>query len=145
MSPVCSPLSRVMLNIRLAENNAAPTNSDLQWQPVIGIVAGFLSILLAVYLIHALFQCHASGVFPRILGHALPSGTRRIHSVTESEMSGSWPELSSSAPPPYTARPIATPLYAITAPPRSLQSGPVRYSQNLPPLRRHVDETISRG
>ncbi|KAG1899661.1 uncharacterized protein F5891DRAFT_391046 [Suillus fuscotomentosus] len=68
MPPVRAPLLRVMLSTRLAENNAAPSSSDLQWQPVIGIVAGFLSILLAVYLIHLLFQIHVSGISPRILG-----------------------------------------------------------------------------
>lgn len=41
MPPVRAPLLRVMLSTRLAENNAAPSSSDLQWQPVIGIVAGF--------------------------------------------------------------------------------------------------------
>ncbi|KAG2114248.1 uncharacterized protein F5147DRAFT_770242 [Suillus discolor] len=147
MPSIRAPFLRVILNTRLTENNAAPTSSDLQWQPVIGIVAGFLSILLAVYLLHLLFQFHASGISPRIPGYVLPSGTRRVsHSVTESERSGSWPDLSSPAPPPYTARSIAAPLYTITVPPRSLQGGPVRYLRNYrPPLRHHVDEPISRG
>ncbi|KAG1719000.1 hypothetical protein EDB19DRAFT_769167 [Suillus lakei] len=149
MSPIRAPLLRVMLNIRGAENNAAPT-SDLQWQPVIGIIVGFLSILLAVYLLHVLFQLHASGVPRRVLGYVLPSGTRRAsRSVTESETSGSSPDLSRAAspvpPPPYTARSTTAPPYTLTAPPRSLQGGPVRYAQNCrPPPRRHVDEPISR-
>ncbi|KAG1854057.1 hypothetical protein C8R48DRAFT_776832 [Suillus tomentosus] len=148
MPLVRAPLLRVMLSTRLAENNAAPSSSDLQWQPVIGIVAGFLSILLAVYLLHLLFQIHVSGISPRILGYVFPSGARRVsHAVTDSGTSGSWPDFSSPAPPPpYTARSIAAPLYTITVPPRSLQGGPVRHPPNyLPPPRRHVDEPISRG
>ncbi|KAG1810887.1 uncharacterized protein BJ212DRAFT_1525903 [Suillus subaureus] len=127
MPPVRPLLLRVTLNLPRTENNAATATSDLQWQPVIGIVAGFLSILLAVYLLHSLFQFHTSGVPHRVLRYILPSGTRRVsHSVTESETSGSWADLSSSAspaPPPYTARSIAIPLYTVTVPPRSLQGG----------------------
>jgi hypothetical protein len=148
VSCVRAPLFHIMPNFRRTDNNAATTTDDLQWQPVIGIIAGFLAILLAVYLLHMLFQFHASGVPHRILG--LPSGTRRVsHSATESETSGSWPNLSRPAgppPPPYTARLDAIPLYTVTVPPRSFQSGPVRYPPNyLSPPRRHVDEPISRG
>jgi hypothetical protein len=138
MTPARTPLLRVMLNFRRTENNAATTTSGLQWQPVISIVAGFLSILFAVYFLHMLFQFHASGSLHHILG------TRRVsHPATEHETSGSWPDLSSPAgPPPYTA----TPLPTVTVPPRSLQDGPVRYPPNyLSPPRRHVDETMSRG
>ncbi|KAG2038846.1 hypothetical protein BDR03DRAFT_285777 [Suillus americanus] len=138
----------VMLNFRRTENNAATTTSDLQWQPVIGIVAGFLSILLAVFLLYLLFQFHASGVPHRVFGYVLPSGTRRVsHSVTGNERSGSRPDLSSPAPPPpYTARLTAASLYTnLTVPPRSLQGRPVHYPGNYPPPRRHVDEPISRG
>lgn len=142
----------VMLNFRRTENSAVTTTSDLQWQPVIGIVAGFLSILLAVFLLYLLFQLHASGVPHRVFGYVLPSGTRRVsHSVTENETPGSWPGLSSPAspapPPPYTARLTAASLYTnLTVPPRSLQGRPVHYPGNYPPPpRRHVDEPISRG
>ncbi|KAG1884048.1 hypothetical protein F4604DRAFT_1919872 [Suillus subluteus] len=151
MPPVRVPSFRVILNFRRTENNAATTTSDLEWQPVIGIVAGFLSILLAVYLLYLLFQLHASGVPHRVLGYVLPSGTRRVsHSVTERQTSGSWPELSNptipAPPPPYTPRLIAAPLNTVTVPPRSLQGGPVHYPRNYPPPpRRHVDEPISRG
>lgn len=143
MPSIRAPLFPVMLNIRRTENNVASTSSDPQWQPVIGIVAGFLSILLAVYILHFLFQLHASGV-PHALEHALPSGTRRV--VTQSGTSGSWPDLSRPAPPPYTARSTIPPAYTVTIPPRSLQGVPVRFSRNYrPPPRRHVDEPISRG
>ncbi|KAG1720769.1 hypothetical protein EDB19DRAFT_548478 [Suillus lakei] len=151
MPPIRAPLLRVMLNIRRTEDNAASTD-DLQWQPVIGIIAGFLSILLAVYLLHVLLHFHASGFPRRVLEFILPSGTHRVsHSVTESETSGSSPDLARVAslapPPPYTARSTAAPpLYTVTVPPRSLQGGPVRYPRNYrPPPRRHVEEPISRG
>jgi len=41
MPSVRTPLFRVMPNFRRTDNNAATTTDDLQWQPVIGIVAGF--------------------------------------------------------------------------------------------------------
>lgn len=155
MSPFRAPLLRVMLNFRRDDNNAASTNSDLQWQPVIGIAVGFLSILLAVCLLHFLLQFHASSVLHRVLGYVLPSGARRAsHSVTEGETLGSWPDLLSPArpaplppppPPPYTARSTAPPLYTVTVPPRSLQGSPLRYPRDYRPPRRHVDEPISRG
>lgn len=145
MPSIRAPLFRVMLNIPRTENNVASTGSELQWQPVIGIVVGFLSIMLAVYIIHSLFHLHASGV-PRALEHFLPSGTRRA--VTQSETSGHWPDLLRPAPSPpsYTAGSTSPPAYTVTMPPRSLQGVPVRFSRNSrPPPRRHVDEPISRG
>jgi hypothetical protein len=66
MPSIHAPVFHAMLNIRRTENNVAPTSSDLQWKPVIGILAGFLSILLAVYILHVLFQFHASGVPHRV-------------------------------------------------------------------------------
>lgn len=150
MPSIRAPPFHVMFIVRRTENNVVPT-SNVQWQPVIGIIAGFLSILLAIYLIHLLFEFHASGFPRRVLGYVLPSGTRRVsHSVTESESSGSSLDLSSPASPatlpPYTARSSPAPLYTVAVPPRSLRGGPVRYSRNYRPgPRRHVDEPISRG
>ncbi|KAG2069245.1 hypothetical protein BDR04DRAFT_713976 [Suillus decipiens] len=148
MSPIRAPVLRIGLNFPRTEKNAASTTGDLEWQPVIGIVAGFLSILLAFCLLHLLFHFHASGVPNRILGYVLPSGTRvDSHSVTASETPSSRPDLSSSAsppPPPYTARSIAAPPYTVTVPPTSLQDGLVRYHLS-PPSRSHVEELISRG
>ncbi|KAG2359677.1 hypothetical protein BDR07DRAFT_195329 [Suillus spraguei] len=164
MPPFRAPVPRVMLNFPRTENNATPTTGDLEWQPVIVTIAIFLSILLAVYLLHLLFDFHASGVPHRVLSESLCSflkyiyilapayvirpGTRLVsRSFTENETSGSWPNLSSPAipaPPPYTARSTTAPFYPVTVPSRSLQGGPVRSARNYVAPRHHVED-ISRG
>lgn len=138
------------MNIRRAQDNTAPAD-NLQWQPVIGIIVGFLSILLAVYFLHLLFQFHASGVPLRALAYVLPSSLLRAsHPVTEIDASDSFPDLSRAAslapPPPYTARSTTDPFHAITVPPPSFQGRPAHHLRSSrPPPRRHVDDLISRG
>lgn len=148
MPPFRAPVPRVMLNFPRTENNATPTTGDLEWQPVIVTIAIFLSILLAVYLLHLLFDFHASGVPHRVLTYVIRPGTRLVsRSFTENETSGSWPNLSSPAipaPPPYTARSTTAPFYPVTVPSRSLQGGPVRSARNYVAPRHHVED-ISRG
>ncbi|KAG2128682.1 hypothetical protein DEU56DRAFT_503799 [Suillus clintonianus] len=150
MPYIHAPHFHITINVRRAQDNTTPTG-DFQWQTVIGIIVGFLSILLAVYLLHLLFQFHASGVPRRTFEYVLPSSILRAsHSVTEPDVSGSFPDIprttSRAPPPPYTARSNTAPLPAITAPPPSFQGGPARHPRSSRPSpRRHVDDLISRA
>ncbi|KAG1739458.1 uncharacterized protein EDB91DRAFT_1082394 [Suillus paluster] len=146
MPPLRTPLFAIAMNVRRAEKNAG----GLQWQLVIGIVAGFLSILSVIYLLHLLFQPRLN-IHRRVFGYVLPLGNHRAsNSVTESETSNSSPDLSMAAtpalPPPYTARPTTASFYAVPIPPQSHQREPVRHPRKCHPApRRHVDEPIARG
>ncbi|KAG0701885.1 hypothetical protein DFH29DRAFT_534227 [Suillus ampliporus] len=154
MPPLRASFSAIVMNERRTEDNAAPTGG-LQWQLVIGIVAGFLSILLVVYLLHLLSQSRALG-FPRRVLDVLPLGNHRAsNSVTQAESGTSNPSFNLSRaatpappapPPPYTARPTTASFHAVAVPPYSLPRQPVRQPRKCCPApRHHVDEPVARG